>query len=143
MTVMTRPRLGFLGVGWIGRHRMQAIADSGAAVVAAIADPAVDVPGAENVESLDALLAAGIDGIEKKMELEPVFTGDAYDTRRSAREIPKTLRAALELLDTSAMLRHAMGDAVIDHHVHTGRWEQFEYDRRITDWEIRRGFERS
>ena len=90
-----------------------------------------------------ALLAAGIDGVEKKMELEPVFSGDAYDTKRTLREIPKTLRAALDLLDKSSLLRKAMGDAVIDHFLHTGRWEQFEYDRRITDWEIKRGFERS
>ena len=90
-----------------------------------------------------ALLAAGIDGVEKKMELEPVFSGDAYDTKRTLREIPKTLRAALDLLDKSSLLRTAMGDAVIDHFLHTGRWEQFEYDRRITDWEIKRGFERS
>ncbi len=33
------------------------------------------------------------------------------------------------------------GDAVIDHYVHTANWEQFEYDRRITDWELMRGFE--
>jgi glutamine synthetase len=90
-----------------------------------------------------ALIAAGIDGVEKKMELEPVFSGDAYDTKRKLREIPKTLRAALELLDKSSLLRTAMGDDAIDHYLHTGRWEQFEYDRRITDWEIRRGFERS
>jgi glutamine synthetase len=90
-----------------------------------------------------ALLAAGLDGIEKKMELEPVFSGDAYDTRRKAREIPKTLREALDLMDKSTLLRKAMGDEVIEHYLHTGRWEQFEYDRRITDWEIKRGFERS
>jgi glutamine synthetase len=40
------------------------------------------------------------------------------------------------------MLRAAFGDAVIDHYVHTAEWEQFEYDRRITDWELKRGFER-
>jgi glutamine synthetase len=90
-----------------------------------------------------ALLAAGLDGIEKRMELEPVFSGDAYDTRRKAREIPKTLREALDLMDKSTLLRKAMGDEVIEHYLHTGRWEQFEYDRRITDWEIKRGFERS
>ena len=90
-----------------------------------------------------ALIAAGLDGVEKKMELEPVFSGDAYDTKRAAREIPKTLRDALALLDKSSFLRNAMGDDVIDHYLHTGRWEQFEYDRRITDWEVKRGFERS
>jgi glutamine synthetase len=90
-----------------------------------------------------ALLAAGLAGIEKKMELEPVFSGDAYDTKRAAREIPKTLREALMLLDKSNLLREAMGNEVIEHYLHTGRWEQLEYDRRITDWEIKRGFERS
>ena len=38
-----------------------------------------------------ALLAAGLDGIEKKMALEPVVSGDIYDTSRKLREIPKTL----------------------------------------------------
>jgi predicted dehydrogenase len=40
--VATRPRLGFLGTGWIGRQRLDAIAASGAAEVAAVADPAVE-----------------------------------------------------------------------------------------------------
>jgi glutamine synthetase len=89
-----------------------------------------------------ALLAAGLDGIEKKMALEPVFSGDAYDTSKKLREIPKTLREATALLDGSKLLRGAMGDDVIDHYLHTAKWEQFEYDRRITDFELKRGFER-
>jgi glutamine synthetase len=89
-----------------------------------------------------ALLAAGIDGIEQKMELEPVFSGDAYSNAQKLREIPKTLREGIELLDNSKFLRKALGDDVVDHYVHTGRWEQFEFDRRITDLELKRGFER-
>jgi glutamine synthetase len=46
-------------------------------------------------------------------------------------------------MGTSKMLRSAFGDDVVDHYVHTAEWEQFEYDRRITDWELKRGFERS
>jgi len=92
--------------------------------------------------ALAAQIAAGLDGIERKLELEPEFTGDAYGAA-NIREIPTTLRAALEKLDNSAMLRAAMGDAVIDHYLHTGRWEQFEYDRRVTNWELARGFERA
>ena len=53
-----------------------------------------------------ALLAAGIDGIENKRELEPAFVGDAYHGG-DVREIPSTLRAATEALDNSAMLRKA------------------------------------
>ncbi len=65
------PRLGFLGVGWIGRQRMQVLADSGVATVAAIADASrdaafaarADAPDAAVVEDLDALLAMELDGI--------------------------------------------------------------------------------
>jgi glutamine synthetase len=91
--------------------------------------------------ALASQLAAGIAGIEQKLELEPEFRGDAY--HGTGREIPKTLRDATAALDGSATLRAAMGDEVIDHYVHAAKWEQFEYDRRVTDWEIARGFERS
>ena len=89
-----------------------------------------------------ALLAAGISGIEQGLELEPEFTGDAYGAT-SAREIPRTLRAAADAAEGSAMLRAALGDAVVDHYVHAARWEQAECDRRVTDWDIARGFERA
>jgi glutamine synthetase len=88
-----------------------------------------------------ALLAAGLAGIEQKLELEDCYVGDAYHGK-ALREVPKTLREATELMKGSKMLRTAFGDEVIDHYVHTADWEQFEYDRRITDWELRRGFER-
>jgi glutamine synthetase len=89
-----------------------------------------------------ALLAAGLDGIENKMTLEPAFSGDAYDPAKKLREVPKTLREARALLDGSRFLRDVMGDDVIDHYVHTADWEQFEFDRRVTDLELKRGFER-
>jgi len=57
--VATRPRLGFLGVGWIGRNRLEAIGASGVAEVAALADPALD--GAAT--SLDELLEEDLDGV--------------------------------------------------------------------------------
>jgi predicted dehydrogenase len=67
----TRPRLGFLGTGWIGRSRLRAVAASGIAEVVALADPAAeclrdaahDAPGARLGSDLDALLDADLDGI--------------------------------------------------------------------------------
>jgi glutamine synthetase len=88
-----------------------------------------------------ALIAAGLDGIAQEMELEAEFRGDAYEGE--AREIPKTLRTAIEALDGSAMLRAALGDEVVAHYLHAARWEQAECDRRVTDWEVARGFERA
>ncbi|MDB5513178.1 MAG: gfo [Enterovirga sp.] len=66
-----RPRIGFLGVGWIGRHRMEAIAATGAAEIVAIADPSPETaaeagklaPAAKRVGTLESLLAEGLDGI--------------------------------------------------------------------------------
>ena len=89
-----------------------------------------------------ALLAAGLDGIEKGMELEPEMRGDMY-AAESAREIPATLREAADLLEGSAMLRAAMGDEVVDHYVRAARWEIEEHDRVVTDWERLRGLERA
>lgn len=87
------------------------------------------------------LIAAGLKGIEGKLELDPPYAGDAY-VGEGLRDVPKTLRAAISALDGSTMLREALGDHVVDHYVHTARWEQLEYDRRVTDWEVKRGFER-
>jgi predicted dehydrogenase len=66
-----RPRLGFLGVGWIGRHRMEAMLATGAVEAAAIADTSPEMvaealklaPAAQVVPDLDAMLALGVDGV--------------------------------------------------------------------------------
>jgi glutamine synthetase len=89
-----------------------------------------------------ALIAAGLKGVEDKLVLEPAFSGDAY-LGEKLREVPKTLREAIGNLKASTMLAEALGADVVGHYVHTAEWEQFEYDRRITDWELKRGFERS
>jgi predicted dehydrogenase len=65
------PRLGFLGAGWIGRHRLQSLLRSGAGHVAAIADTAHErvreahllAPAARTARTLDELLALDLDGV--------------------------------------------------------------------------------
>ncbi|MDJ0992716.1 MAG: glutamine synthetase family protein [Dinoroseobacter sp.] len=89
-----------------------------------------------------AQIAAGLAGIEERLELEDEFHGDAY-AADAVRDIPSTLRNATQALKQSKMLRAAFGDDVVDHYVHAGEWEQSEYDRRVTDWEVARGFERA
>jgi predicted dehydrogenase len=70
-TALRRPRLGFLGVGWIGRHRMEAMLATGAVDAAAIADPSPEMaaeakklaPDAHLLGTLDELLDLGLDGV--------------------------------------------------------------------------------
>ncbi|RUM97447.1 glutamine synthetase [Pseudaminobacter arsenicus] len=88
-----------------------------------------------------ALIAAGLAGIDEKLELETPFVGDAYEAA-GLQEIPKTLRDGIGTMAGSEMLKAAFGEDVVEHYVHTARWEQMEYDRCITDWELHRGFER-
>ncbi len=89
-----------------------------------------------------AMLAAGMRGIEDKMALAPPTKGDVYEDA-GAGDIPQTLRAATENLRNSDFLRAAMGDDVVDHYTRCAEWEQEEFDRVVTDWEIARGFERA
>lgn len=89
-----------------------------------------------------ALLAAGLAGIEQKLELEPEMKGDMYNTA-NIREIPHTLREAADLLKGSAMLRAAFGDDVVDHYHHAAQWEISETDRVVTDFELQRLLERA
>lgn len=87
------------------------------------------------------LLAAGLKGIEDKLHLDPPFNGDAYSIDELP-HVPRTLREAIAALKRSEMLREALGENVVNHYVHAAEWEQLEYDRRVTDWELKRGFER-
>ena len=66
-----RPRVGFAGLGWIGRHRLGAIAAGGAVEIAALQDPVPEArnsaaalaPGALHVERFEALLSLDLDGV--------------------------------------------------------------------------------
>jgi glutamine synthetase len=89
-----------------------------------------------------ALLAAGLAGIEQKLELEPEMVGDMYNAA-DVREIPHNLREAAALLNSSAMFRAAFGDDVVDHYHHAAQWEISETDRVVTDFEIQRLLERA
>jgi glutamine synthetase len=92
--------------------------------------------------ALAALIAAGLDGIERELPLEAPFVGDAYGARR-VRRIPETLHDAAAALKRSKMLRAAFGDEVIDHYHRAAMWELEEYNRHVTDYEVARGFERA
>ena len=102
------------------------------------------IPGADCNPYLAfaASLAAGLYGIDNELELPAVFEGNMYAAKRVP-DVPKTLREALAAFKKSKVLRAAFGEAVVGHYVHAGEWEQLEYDRRVTDLELIRNFERA
>ncbi|MBS4009561.1 MAG: glutamine synthetase [Roseovarius sp.] len=91
--------------------------------------------------AMAAMLAAGIKGIEDKLELAPPATGDAYSGQTG--RIPETLRDAYHTLKQSQILRETFGDEVIDHYARAAEVEIEDFDRVVTDYEVARGFERA
>lgn len=91
--------------------------------------------------AMAGMLAAGIAGIEEKLDLQPPTKGDTYQGDTGM--IPGSLRAARDALHGSVMLRAALGDAAVDHYVRAAEVEIEDFDRVVTDYEIARGFERA
>ncbi|WP_280637300.1 glutamine synthetase family protein [Nocardioides sp. W7] len=100
------------------------------------------VPGADANPylALAAMLAGGLHGIEQGLELEPELVGNAYTSGRP--KVPATLAAAREAFTSSTIARAALGDAVVDHYTNMADVELAAYQAAVTDWELRRGFER-
>ncbi|MFJ4835516.1 glutamine synthetase family protein [Streptomyces sp. NPDC088747] len=86
------------------------------------------------------LVAAGLYGIEKKLELPDACTGNAYTAGYD--HVPTTLREAAELWENSPVARAAFGDEVVAHYRNMARVELDAFDAVVTDWELRRSFER-
>ncbi len=101
------------------------------------------IPGADANPYLAyaALLAAGLDGIERKLDPGAPFAGDAYRSAELPR-VPHTLGDAIRELEASAFARAALGDAVVDHLLHFARTELASFEAVVTDFERARYFER-
>ncbi len=100
------------------------------------------VPGADANPYLAyaAIVAAGLDGIRRRVDPPDQFTGDVYAASELP-QLPGSLAEAVARFDASEFAREALGDDVVDHYVHFFRTEQAAYDRAVTDWERARYFE--
>ncbi len=100
------------------------------------------IPGADANPYLAfaAVIAAGLDGIERGLELPPALEGNAYES--DADRFPHSLREAIAALEGGSTARAAMGDEVVDHYLNYARTEQELFDRAVTCYERERFFER-
>ncbi|MFI8488825.1 gamma-glutamylethanolamide synthetase GlnA4 [Streptomyces rubrogriseus] len=86
------------------------------------------------------LVAAGLHGVEQRLELPEPCPGNAYAA--DFEHVPTTLREAAELWENSTLAKAAFGDEVVAHYRNMARVELDAYDAAVTDWELRRSFER-
>lgn len=100
------------------------------------------VPGADvnPYLALAAMLAGGLHGIEHELPLEPELVGNAYTADRA--KVPATMHEARDRFADSKVARAALGEEVVDHYLNMADVELAAYNAAVTDWELRRGFER-
>jgi glutamine synthetase len=92
--------------------------------------------------ALAAALGSGLWGIEQKLELGEPVTGSAYNVPAGTHAaLPRTLWEAAGALRDSSAARSLFGDAFVDHYAATREWEEREFRKQITDWELARYFE--
>jgi glutamine synthetase len=92
--------------------------------------------------ALAAALGSGLWGIEHRIEPRPAVTGNAYaQPVEPELRLPTTLFDAAQRLKASPPARALFGDAFVDHYSATREWEEREFRKHITDWELSRYFE--
>jgi glutamine synthetase len=117
------------------------------------------IPGNENSQRLEfrvgaadgnpylvaaAVIGAGLKGIEEKLSLMDSIHGNAYeiqDTLPKEIQFPSNLRDATRIFSESKEARELFGNEFVDHYVSTREWEVREYEKHVTDWQLKRYFE--
>ncbi len=88
-----------------------------------------------------AIIAMGLRGIDQDLEPPPPHTGDAYELQDESR-LPNNLMESLQIFGASEFAREIFGEEVVEHYLQAGWNEQRAYDAAVTDWDLRRSFER-
>ena len=92
--------------------------------------------------ALAAAIGTGLWGIENEIDPEPAIRGNAYDAKLPNRlNLPTTLWEATQRFKASKPARALFGDTFVDHFAASREWEEREFRKHITDWEMERYFE--
>jgi glutamine synthetase len=92
--------------------------------------------------ALAAAVGSGLWGIENKIDPGEPIQGNSYDREHSAAsQLPRTLMEAAGRLKASKAARALFGDAFVDHYAATREWEEREFRKAITEWELDRYME--
>jgi glutamine synthetase len=90
--------------------------------------------------ALASMIAAGLNGIDSELDLEPALEGNAYASDKP--RVPTNLYKARDLFAASDLARDAFGQEVVDHYLNHAQVELDAFEAAVTDWEKFRGFER-
>ena len=108
-------------------------------IVADVVTAQVDASSVQHSE-VAGIIAAGLDGISRKLKLEDAFVGNAYAS--DSDRVPSTMLEAQKLWSESAWVKSVFGADVQAHYTNMAQVELDAYGKAVTDWELFRNFER-
>jgi glutamine synthetase len=92
--------------------------------------------------ALAVAIGSGLWGIEHRLEPDEPVAGNAYERKLPAkRQLPSTLTEAAGRLAASKAARELFGAPFVEHFAASREWEEREFRRAVTDWELARYFE--
>ena len=92
--------------------------------------------------ALAAAIGSGLHGIEQSLEPSAPVVGNAYEQSNEAQiALPSSLGNAAQALRQSKAAADLFGSDFVEHFASTREWEEREYRRHISDWELARYFE--
>jgi glutamine synthetase len=101
------------------------------------------IPGADcnPYVAFAAIIAAGLDGIDRELDCGDPYVGNGY-TATDVERIPWNIVEAISLFRDSAFARESLGEDVHFHLLHAADEEWKAFNNVVTEWELRRNFER-
>jgi len=87
-----------------------------------------------------AMIAAGIAGIDEKLDCGTEYHGNAY-VDAALSNVPANLREAAQFFGGSELARRSFGVEVVEHYAHAANLELRQFEAAVTDWERKRYFE--
>jgi glutamine synthetase len=101
------------------------------------------IPGADcnPYIAFAAIIAAGLDGIDRELDCGDPYVGNGY-TATDVERIPWNIVEAIALFEGSDFARDSLGEDVHFHLLHAAREEWKAFNNVVTEWELRRNFER-
>ena len=90
--------------------------------------------------AVSGMIAAGLDGVKRNLQLEPAFDGNAYES--DSQRVPSSMGEALKLWKESEWVASTFGEDVQAHYANMAEIELAAFGKSVTDWERYRNFER-
>ncbi len=137
-----------VNVAWSEKNRSPLIRMPASRGVETRCEVRVPDPSCNPYLAMSVILAAGLDGIERKIDCgEPVNRNIFKMSQREKRrlkitQLPSSLDEALDFLEKDKLLKEALGDHIFEHFLLNKRREWDEYIRVIHGWELKRYLDR-